>query len=80
MSGKSSGLAAFLSLLLPGLGQFYTGDGGKGVMFLIFDVVAYALAASVVGLVFAIPLYLVIVIWSMCAASNACKAQRAAVR
>lgn len=74
MSGKSAGLAAFLSFILPGLGQFYAGQGSQGVMFIIFDIIIWALGASVVGLIFAIPLYLIVVIWSMVAAANSCKA------
>ncbi|MEN6547600.1 MAG: hypothetical protein ABFE07_16320 [Armatimonadia bacterium] len=68
-----------MSFLLPGLGQFYAGEGGKGVMFLIFDLVIYGLAASVVGLVFAIPLYLIVVIWAMSAAARACHAAPASL-
>jgi len=76
MGGKSAGLAAFLSFLLPGLGQFYAGNASQGVMFIIFDVIIWAIGASVVGLVIAIPLYIIVVIWSMVAAANSCKMQQ----
>lgn len=71
--GKSPGLALFLSFLLAGLGQFYAGDIGKGIMFIILDFVAWGLNATIVGLIFGIPLYFIIWIWSMIAAYNACK-------
>lgn len=71
--GKSAGLAVFLSFLLAGLGQFYAGQIGKGIMFIIFDLIVGALNASIVGLIFGIPLYFVIWIWSMVDAYKSCK-------
>jgi len=67
-------LAALLSFPIPGLGQFYINDIGKGIMFLILAVVAWSLNFSIVGLVVGIPLLLVAWIWSMVAAYNGAKA------
>ena len=78
MNGKKPGspfLALFLSFLIPGLGQFYAGDNGKGVMFMIFNVIIIALGSTIVGLIFSIPMYFIVWIWSMIAAYNACKPQ-----
>jgi TM2 domain-containing membrane protein YozV len=36
MQQKSTGVAVLLSLLIPGLGQFYAGAPGKGIMFITF--------------------------------------------
>lgn len=71
--GKSGGLAAFLSFLIPGLGQFYTGQIGKGIMFLILAFVAWGFNASIIGLIIGIPMCLVIYIWSMVDAYKACQ-------
>jgi TM2 domain-containing membrane protein YozV len=73
MPSKSPVLAAILSLILPGLGQFYVNDIGKGIMFIILDLIGWGLNSSVVGLVVGIPLLLVIGIWSIVAAYNAAK-------
>lgn len=48
---KNSGLAAILSFLLPGLGQMYNGEVGKGVMIIIVQVVNIALMAIVIGFI-----------------------------
>ena len=38
-SGKSPGLAAILSLLIPGLGQMYAGKYLRGIAFLIIEII-----------------------------------------
>ena len=43
--GKSPGLALFLSLLIPGVGQFYNGDTKRGLLILGLDVFCWILAA-----------------------------------
>jgi len=48
---KNPGLAAILSFLLPGLGQMYNGEIGKGVMIVIVQVVNFALMAIVIGFI-----------------------------
>lgn len=48
---KNPGLAAILSFLLPGLGQMYNGEVGKGVMIVIVQVVNFALMAIVIGFI-----------------------------
>jgi hypothetical protein len=49
---KSPGLAWFLSFLVPGVGQFYNGQPGKGVRFLVINVASaglgYAFATEAV--------------------------------
>jgi TM2 domain-containing membrane protein YozV len=46
---KSTGLAVFLSFLLPGIGQFYAGATGKGIMFIVLDVLNVLLALVLIG-------------------------------
>lgn len=41
--GWSPGIAGVLSFLIPGLGQIYKGQAGKGILFFIFAVIGYAL-------------------------------------
>ena len=72
-SGKSPVLALVLSALIPGVGQFYAGDIGKGIMFLILDSAAWGLTFTVIGAVIGVPALLIIWIWSMIAAYKACK-------
>ncbi len=48
---KNSGLAAVLSFLLPGLGQMYNGEIGKGVLILIVQAVNFALTLIVIGFI-----------------------------
>jgi len=48
---KNSGLAAILSFLIPGLGQMYNGEIGKGVMIIIVQVVNIALMAIIIGFI-----------------------------
>lgn len=40
---SNSGIAALLSLIIPGAGQMYKGDVGAGVLWLIFTVIGYLL-------------------------------------
>lgn len=46
---KSAGLAVFLSFLFPGIGQFYAGSPGKGVMFIVGNVVNFLLVFVLIG-------------------------------
>jgi TM2 domain-containing membrane protein YozV len=45
---KSSGIAVILSFFIPGLGQIYNGEIGKGVLFII---VGFLLALSMIVLI-----------------------------
>lgn len=36
---KNPGLAAVISFFFPGIGQFYNGQFGKGVVFLVVDLI-----------------------------------------
>lgn len=38
---QSSSFAVLLSLLLPGIGQFYNGKIGKGITFLILSIIGW---------------------------------------
>lgn len=71
--GKNATVAVLLSCLLPGLGQFYVGQVGKGIMFIILDLIGWGLNSTIVGLVFGIPLCLVAWIWSAVDAYKAIK-------
>jgi TM2 domain-containing membrane protein YozV len=62
--GKSSVLAVILSLVIPGLGHFYLGSSGKGVMFLILQALGVGLVCSVVLAIVGIPLLLINPIWA----------------
>ena len=50
-SPKSPGLAWFLSFMVPGVGQFYNGDVGKGVGFLVTSVVGSSVMSAGMSLV-----------------------------
>ena len=58
---KSPGLAAVLSLLLPGAGQLYCGSVGLFCCFIIMDICNILLAFIVVGFILQIFVY----IWSV---------------
>ena len=62
--GKSGVLAVILSLLIPGLGQFYVGQIGKGIMFLILSAFAWGCIFTIIGAVIGIPLVLVLPVWA----------------
>lgn len=49
MQQKSTGVAVLLSFLIPGLGQFYAGAPGKGVMFIAFSFVNFFLMFVFIG-------------------------------
>jgi len=58
---KSPGLAAVLSVLLIGLGQFYNGQIGKGFLFLALGAISAFLTTFVIGFITTPILY----IWSI---------------
>lgn len=62
---KSAGVALILSMFIPGVGQFYAGDIGMGIMFLILSFVAWSLIFTIIGAVIGLPMYTVIWIWAM---------------
>jgi TM2 domain-containing membrane protein YozV len=45
-SPKKPGLSWLLSFLVPGVGQFYNGDVGKGIGFVVADVVGYSVMVA----------------------------------
>jgi TM2 domain-containing membrane protein YozV len=48
---KSAGLAAVLSLVLPGLGQIYNGQILKGIILIIIDAINGALMFVLIGFI-----------------------------
>jgi TM2 domain-containing membrane protein YozV len=48
-SEKSAGLAAVLSFLIPGLGQIYNRQIGKGILFFVFVGISCLLILAVIG-------------------------------
>lgn len=48
---KNSGLAAILSFLLPGLGQMYNGEIGKGVLIMVVQFVNFLLMFIIIGFI-----------------------------
>jgi TM2 domain-containing membrane protein YozV len=63
---KSSGIAAIASFVVPGLGQIYCGQIGRGIMILIGFVIACFMILILIGLILA-PL---IWIWNVYDAYN----------
>lgn len=60
-------LAAILSLILPGLGQFYGGQGfGKTILFIVIALIFYGIGAGVYSLI-----WLLAVIFNIYAAYDA---------
>jgi len=59
---KNPGLAAVLSFFFTGLGQFYNGQIGKGVLFIILGIVCIALMIVLIGFVL-YPILLLVNIW-----------------
>jgi TM2 domain-containing membrane protein YozV len=53
---KSSGVAAVLSFILPGLGQIYNGQIGTGIMFIIIAVILGLSVLLIIGIVL-LPLF-----------------------
>lgn len=47
--GKTPWVAVLLSVLIPGLGQFYNGDMKKGGIMIVAYIVSWALTAVVIG-------------------------------
>lgn len=54
---KSPGLAAVLSLIIPGLGQIYNGEIGKGLAMVIVSIIMWVLVWLL------IPFLVIIVLW-----------------
>jgi len=55
-TGKSPGIALVLSILIPGVGQFYNGDAKKGAVMLAAAILGVAITFGIV--------YLGVLIWS----------------
>ena len=71
---KNSGLAAVLSLIIPGLGQMYAGQIGRGLLFL-FVVVPLTVIIALFFFWLILPLFLPLAfwIWNIFDAYNICK-------
>jgi len=50
---KSSGIAAIASFLIPGLGQIYCGQIGRGIMIMIAVAISCVLILLLIGLILA---------------------------
>jgi TM2 domain-containing membrane protein YozV len=48
---KSTGIAAVLSFLIPGLGQIYNGQIGKGILFIIVGVILFLTIFIFIGII-----------------------------
>ena len=60
-AGKTPVLALILSFLLPGLGQIYNGQAGKGVLMIFAAIVCAVLTLFIIGFF----LYLIVWIYGM---------------
>ena len=70
---KNSGLAAVLSLLIPGAGQMYSGQIGRGLLFLFIVIPLTAIIAVLFfWLIFPLFLPLAFWIWNIFDAYNIC--------
>lgn len=58
---KSSGIAVVLSFFIPGLGQIYNGQIGKGILFIILSGILVLLMFVIIG----IPLYLIFWVYNL---------------
>lgn len=58
---KSSGIAVVLSFFIPGLGQIYNGEIGKGILFILLSFILFLLMFLLIG----IPLYLIFWVYNM---------------
>lgn len=61
MNQKNPGLSAILSFFIPGLGQIYNGQLGKGLAIAMVAIISWMLVHMVIGLIILIPLW----IWSI---------------
>ena len=66
---KSTGIAAIASFVVPGLGQIYCGEIGRGIMILIGFIISCLLIIVLIGLIIA-PLFW---IWNIYDAYNLAK-------
>ena len=58
---KNPGLAAVLSFFIPGLGQIYNGQIGKGILVIILSIVFSAMVIFLIGFILAPAIW----IWAM---------------
>ena len=61
MQKKSAGVAVILSFFLPGLGQIYNGQIGKGIGMIILSVIFWLLSSILIG----IPFYIILWVYGM---------------
>ena len=61
MKKKEPGVSAVLSFFIPGLGQIYNGQFGKGFMTIMFLIISWALVFCHIGIV----LVAIIWVWSI---------------
>ena len=66
---KNPTVATLLSFFIPGLGQFYNGQVGKGILFLVLIGISCVLMVVIVGFI----LGTIVWIWSMVDANTSAK-------
>jgi TM2 domain-containing membrane protein YozV len=59
VAAKSAGIAVLLTLLWLGAGHLYAGKIGAGIALVVFDLVLAMLAATLFGLIIAVPVWMV---------------------
>lgn len=64
--GKNNGVAAVLSFFVPGLGQIYKGELGKGIVIVAVYTVSWMLTCIFIGYFILVPLW----IWAIYDAYN----------
>ena len=90
MPTKSSGLAAILAFLIPGLGHIYLGKITEGIIFMILAVAIWVLAGfaivvsllifGILGFVIGLILYFIFWAWQIYDAYNKANEYNAAVQ
>ena len=58
MTKKNPGAAAVLSFFIPGLGQIYNGELGKGITIIAAAVICWMITFLYIGIVLLIPLWI----------------------
>ncbi len=59
VAAKSPGIAVLLSFIWLGAGHLYAGQVGLGVALMVFDAFLVLLAFTLIGLIIAVPLWLI---------------------
>ncbi len=74
VAAKSPGVAVLLSFIWLGAGHLYANKTGLGVALMVYDACLVVLALSLIGLILALPLWLIsapFVMWHAASSANA---------